>query len=144
MNHPPPNPPRSKLSIGVFLQSEALTQALSQRLDYDRHFVTLLPSSDEFFTFVEQEKQSLDCLILQGVPTLPQLAHQLHGQAILLPAVVVTTDAQVDAAECSEGEPATSSKSAIATKAVDYLGLAFAYHTAEIWLTLKQVDAIND
>jgi len=140
LNH---SPPRSKLSIGIFLQSEVLTQALSPCLDHDRHLVTLLRSSDQFFTFVEQEKQSLDCLILWGSPALPQLTHQLHGQATLLPAVVVTAEA-LPAADQPEGDQSGSLKPTIAPKAIDYLGLAFAYHTAEVWIAPTQFDTIND
>jgi circadian clock protein KaiA len=135
---------RSKLSIGIFLESEPLTQALLPWLDRDRHLITLLQSSDEFFTFVEQEKHSLDCLVLRSSPTLPQLAHQLHGQATLLPAVVVSEEplATVENSQSSTS-PAAIEPTRV-SKAVDYLGLAFAYHTAEVWITPNQFEAVND
>lgn len=150
MNHPSSNLQRSKLLIGIFLESEPLTQALLPWLDRDRHLITLLHTSDEFFTFVEQEKHSLDCLLLHGGPALPELAHQLHGQATLLPAVVVSTktDPPKEPSPTVKGdEPGESSASvepALISKAVDHLGLAFAYHTAEVWITPQQFEAIND
>ncbi|MBW4469105.1 MAG: circadian clock protein KaiA [Stenomitos rutilans HA7619-LM2] len=106
--------------------------------------MTLLQSSDEFFTFVEQEKHSLDCLVLRSSPTLPQLAHQLHGQATLLPAVVVSEEplATVENSQSSTS-PAAIEPTRV-SKAVDYLGLAFAYHTAEVWITPNQFEAVND
>lgn len=147
MNPPLPNLQRSKLSIGIFLESEPLTQALSHGLDHDRHTITLLQSNDEFFTFVDQEKHSLDCLILRGSPTLPQLAHQLHGQATLLPAVVVAEPPPEDLSlspDSSQPDHSPSVEPALASKALDHLGLAFAYHTAEVWITPNQLEAIND
>lgn len=149
MNHPSPNLQRSKLSIGIFLESEPLTQALSPCLDHDRYLVMVLPSSEEFFAFVEAEKHRLDCLILHGNSTLPQFAHQLHGQATLLPAVIVTTKTQPTAAQPSTDpslahDQSHSSEVTIASQALAYLGLAFAYHTAEVWITPDQFDAISD
>jgi circadian clock protein KaiA len=145
---------RSKLSIGIFLESEPLTQALSPWLDHDRHTITLLQSTDAFLTFVEQEKHSLDCLVLRSSPTLPQLAHQLHGRATLLPAVVVTTESHrlEEPPATVESNPSSTSsslgeataESTAVSKAVDYLGLAFAYHTAEVWITPKQFEAISN
>ncbi|XGV95693.1 MAG: circadian clock protein KaiA [Leptolyngbya sp. BL-A-14] len=140
---------RSKLSIGIFLESEPLTQALSHWLDHDRHLITFLQSSDEFFAFVDQEKHSLDCLILHGNTTLPHLAHQLHGQATLLPAVIVTTETRLSstqqaAEQSSEHDAVHTSDAPSISKAVDQLGLAFAYHTAEVWITSGQFEAISD
>ena len=144
MQHPSSNPQRTQLSIGVFLESEPLAQALLQQLDHDRYTVTLLTSSSEFFAFVEQEKQHLDCLILPGTTALLPFTHRLHGQATLLPAIVVAAK-NADVAEQSlETSPTISSETAIATKASDHLGLAFAYHTAEVWITAEQFSAIGD
>jgi circadian clock protein KaiA len=142
LHQPPLTPQRSKLSIGIFLESETLTQALSQRLDHDRHLVNLITSSSGFFSFVEQEKQRLDCLILHGTPDLLQITHRLHGQATLLPAVVVGESgaAAKQAAESGQTAPEETST----TQAVAHLGLAFAYHTAEVWITTEQFNAIGD
>ena len=144
MHHSPSNSQRSKLAIGVFLESAPLTQALSQQLDHERHTATLITSSSAFFTFVEQEKQRLDCLILHGTPALLQIAHRLHGQATLLPAVVVTEEGSVASEQASKSSQLSPLGSTIATEAIDHLGFAFAYHTAEVWITTEQLDAIGD
>lgn len=48
------------------------------------------PESElEFFKFVEQKKQQIDCLILQHYTALPQLILHLKEQTTLLPTVVV-------------------------------------------------------
>ncbi|PSB27753.1 circadian clock protein KaiA [Stenomitos frigidus ULC18] len=121
-----------------------MTQSLSQRLDHDRHAVTLMTSGNDFFAFVEQEKQRLDCLILHGTPALLQFAHRLHGQATLLPAVVITAAASPDAEHASESSQTVSLETAIVAQAIDHLGLEFAYHTAEVWITTEQFNTIGD
>jgi circadian clock protein KaiA len=141
--HPSPNPQRTQLSIGVFLESEPLAQELLQQLDHDRFTATLLTSSSDFFTLVEQEKQRLDCLILHGTPALLQFTHRLHGQATLLPAVVVAAKDTTLVEQASEHNQ-TADEVAIATKAIDHFGLAFAYHTAEVWIEAEQFSAIGD
>ena len=142
MHHPSPTPQRTQLAIGVFLESESLAQALLQQIDHDRHTATLLTSSSDFFAFVEQEKQRLDCLILPGTNALLPFTHQLHGQATLLPAIVVATPNTI--AEPVLETSQTASQTTIATRASDHLGLAFAYHTAEVWITAEQFSAIGD
>lgn len=94
---------------------------------------------------VEREKQHLDCLILSGNAMLPQLANRLHGQAILLPAVIVTTAAQSMAAPDARNDSnllsVTDSGSAPVTDTA--ADLAFAYHTAEVWITAAQFAAMS-
>ena len=147
MHHPSLHPQRSKLLIGVFLESKLLTQAVSQELSIDRHTATLMASSSDFFAIIEQEKQRLDCLILHGTPALLPITHWLHGQATLLPAIIVAAE------DHPASEPVTGGHTTIAlettstastTQAVAHLGVAFAYHTAEVWITTEQLHAIGD
>jgi circadian clock protein KaiA len=108
---------RSHFAIGVFLDSDHLASDVLQQLSGDRYQVSLLRTRDEFLSFVEQEKQQLDCLILQTGSDLPQLANWLHGQAILLPAVFI------DPPPVSPPAPPTH----------------FTYHTAEVLLPADQL-----
>ncbi|HEY9881970.1 MAG TPA: hypothetical protein V6C98_00030, partial [Thermosynechococcaceae cyanobacterium] len=164
LNHPIPHSQRSKLSVGIFLAPESLAQAILERLDHDRYSVTMPKTSSDFFSVVEHEKQHLDCLILQGGSALAPLAKQLHGQATLLPAVIVSTDIALDTLPTTSGtvkpgmatsDPTVSDtnamKAADALNAVEasedtspVVNLAFVYHTAEIWITIAQCDAISD
>jgi circadian clock protein KaiA len=164
LNHPLPHSQYSKLSVGIFLAPESLAQAVLQRLDHDRYSVTMPKTSSDFFTVVEHEKQHLDCLILQGGSALSQLAKQLHGQATLLPAVIVSADIALERTQPTTAgtvmsgmvasNPSVADTNAIA--AVDapnaieasedtpsVLNLAFVYHTAEVWITIAQCDAIS-
>ncbi|HEY9654359.1 MAG TPA: hypothetical protein V6C50_02600, partial [Crinalium sp.] len=164
LNHPSPHSQRSKLSVGIFLAPESLAQAILQRLDHDRYSVTMPKTSSDFFSVVEHEKQHLDCLILQGGSALPQLAKQLHGQATLLPAVIVSADIALDTLPTTSrkvkpgmatSDSAVSNTNVIkvtdASNAIEasegtspVLNLAFVYHTAEVWITIAQCDAISD
>ncbi|MBD2037181.1 circadian clock protein KaiA [Leptolyngbya sp. FACHB-321] len=121
-------------------------------------------TSSDFFSVVEHEKQHLDCLILQGGSALPQLAKQLHGQATLLPAIIVSPDIALETLPTTSGtvksdtttaDPAIPGTNAIQTadaaNAIEasedtspVLNLAFVYHTAEVWITIAQCDAISD
>ncbi len=89
---------------------------------------------EDFCTFVDQEKQRLDCLIFQDTANLPSLTNWLHGQATLLPVVLITRvaddgpDRKV-VAKASDG----SAKSAS----------SFIYHTAEVVLPEEQIDRID-
>ncbi len=145
MNHLSSPYARPKLSIGLFLESAPLTQVVLQHLAPDRHTTTVLQSSEEFCAFVEQEKQRLDCLILEANPTLPHLAKWMHGQATLLPAVIVASaslatgrDPEVHGSQPSD--PGISASTAVNLARTD---LTFTYHTAEIWITADQVDTID-
>jgi len=87
---------RPPLLICAFLEADTLVQRLKQCLEGDRpdapeeRYVLIQPASElEFFTFVEQQKQQIDCLILQHYPPLLQIILHLKEQTILLPTVVV-------------------------------------------------------
>lgn len=81
----------SPLSIGIFLEPDFAAQPLLDALNRDRYHVALHTASDKFCESIEQEKQQLDCLILQNGSALPHLVNWLHGQVIVLPAVILHT-----------------------------------------------------
>jgi circadian clock protein KaiA len=86
------------LSICSLIPSEALAQQLSQALVSDRHTLQNFSDSADFFNFLNQKKQEIDCLLLELTPTLPQVARRLHTSAILLPAVILTAEGTAEAA----------------------------------------------
>jgi len=81
---------RSPLSICTFLRSEALERSVLQFLSVDRYQVIPIAAELEFFRLLSQSKQQIDCLILQEVPELPQIVHQLSQLRTLLPMVVLS------------------------------------------------------
>lgn len=129
-------------------------------LSRDRYTVTQIRSSSEFRQFIEQEKNQIDCLLLQGNTALASTANWLHGQAVLLPAVVLVEERLTQEALVNDGlvkddpdqdEPANQgpakedavktenwvSRSSLSTNS------GFTYHTAEISITLSQLDQLD-
>ncbi|MCL6434402.1 MAG: circadian clock protein KaiA [Leptolyngbyaceae cyanobacterium HOT.MB2.61] len=118
------------LSICVLLKEEPLVQAVLKYLSGKRYTVALLRSVDEFFVFIEQEKQQLDCLVLQADSELPSLTKWLHGQAVLLPAVIIQS-------ESDQAQPPE-------VPLLGHEGEGFTYHTAEVCLNRRQIEQLPE
>ncbi len=124
----------SQLSIGLFLNPDFAAQALLDALNHDRYQVTIHTASDQFYGCIEQEKQQLDCLILQNGSELHHLVNWLHGQAILLPAVILHT-----------GLEGLSTANHDFAHEHDSSGRSpFTYHTAEFHTTPAQFVLTDD
>lgn len=118
---------RPQLSVGIFLESPALSRSLASHLTLDR-YVLHIPESDEaFFDLIEHQKQQLDCLVLQNTPKLRHLINWLHSQATVLPLVIVEADPDASVVR----EPQDSSAT-------------FLYHSAEVWLAWADVAQVVD
>ncbi|MGA9380160.1 MAG: circadian clock protein KaiA [Phormidium sp.] len=83
---------RLSLTICTLLESETLARTLQHYLSDERYVLTRYQSPAEFLQFVEQEKQILDCLILEDSPDLLLLVNQLYAQGTLLPLVILKPD----------------------------------------------------
>ena len=124
---------RPKLFVCVFLNSRELARSVQQALSRDalgtpqeeRHTVVMPESDQAFFSLVEQQRQQLDCLILQDGSQLPSLITWLHKQATLLPIVIL--DAAPPKAEVANLEAPS-----------------FLYHSAEVRLALNQVEEMAE
>lgn len=77
-----------KLTICTFVHSQSLAQSLSQVLSSDRYILHATSSEAEFFDFVEQHKEQLDCLVLQDDSSLLSIINRLYKQRTLLPVVI--------------------------------------------------------
>ncbi len=92
----------------------------------ERRYTVALPrSADEFFALIDQEKQQLDCLVLQANSELSLLTKWLYGQAVLLPAVIIQAESDQD--QLPEAP------------LPDHEGEGFIYHTAEVCLNRGQI-----
>jgi circadian clock protein KaiA len=80
---------RAPLSIFTYLLSSPLAQSLDQYLSSDRYILVHLHSEAELLSLIDQEKQQLDCLILQDDPQLLPLVDRLHRQGTLFPLVTI-------------------------------------------------------
>lgn len=121
---------RPQLCIGIFPDSSALARSLEQTLSRERYAVYVPNSDNAFFQLIEHEKQRLDCIVLQDTPKLRHLVNWLHSQATVLPLVIVEADP--NAPESSEHQKSPDSN------------LSFIYHSAEVWLPLRDIARVSD
>jgi circadian clock protein KaiA len=84
------------LSLCALLTSDDLTRSLQQwvkgaaatKID-EQYDLKLFSRVGEFLVFIQQERQHVDCLILENAPNLSNLLIQLREQPVLLPAVIL-------------------------------------------------------
>jgi len=117
---------RSLLSICIFVKQDALLQLVVAQLHPDFYTYSVTKSFKEFCQVIEQEKQQIDCLILQDDADLTATANWLHGQATLLPAVLLQLPGVDRALNIAETSP------------------AFTYHTAEVPVTSERLLELPD
>ncbi len=113
---------RPQLSIGVYLASD-LARTIEQTLLSDdlndRYTLSIARSENDFFQLIEHQKQQLDCLILEDGEKLITVLNWLRSEAALLPVVIFQDKGrQLDQAE-------------------------FLYHTAEMWVSVTELDQIE-
>jgi circadian clock protein KaiA len=86
-----PGPTAPRLLVCLFLSSQALTDCLKSELHSEQYRLLCPQSAAEFFQMVEQNRQHIDCLVLQdcGDGQLAPLVRWLQ-QATLLPAVLLS------------------------------------------------------
>jgi circadian clock protein KaiA len=121
---------RPQILICALLSSEALIEQLDTVLGSDRYVVIHSVHPEDFFATLEQERLSLDCLILEHQSALESTIHRLHREAMLLPAIILIPDA-------TSGNPSAPNASEL--EALDSHKHA-QYHTAEVILPPSQLD----
>jgi circadian clock protein KaiA len=122
------------------VRSESLVQSLSQVLSSDRYSLHIAASEPEFFDFVEQHKQQLDCLIFEESSLLPFM-NPKYELGLLLPVVIFTKEAKkvrhgVTANDHLDSTQATESSP---PEAAMYL-----FHPAEVQLSKEYVPEIGN
>lgn len=138
-----------QLSICALLFSNTLAQAISDALSHPpqaespkvQYQITILRSNEEFCRFLEQEKQHLDCLILQGDNNLPYLVNWLHRQATLLPVVIILPEDSINQSVIpSDGASPATSLDQAPGEAEESL---FTYHVAEVSMPVTESNNIS-
>lgn len=120
----------------MFVVSQSLTQSLSQFLSDDRYILHFTASESELFSFVEQHKQDLDCLVIQG-DSLQPLMHSLE-QAILLPVVIFPEESEKIRSGVAPSNSSAKITDDTASQPSNYL-----LHAAEVRVELKQAPEIS-
>lgn len=121
----------------MFVVSQSLAQSLSQFLSDDRYILHFTASESELFSFVEQHKQDLDCLVIEGERSLQPLIHSLE-QAILLPVIIFPEESE------KIGSGVAHSSYSAPKITGDHVSepSSCLLHSAEVRVDIKQVDQI--
>ena len=132
-----------QLTICTFVRSPSLTQSLNRFLSSDRYILHPTATESEFFNFVEQNKQSLDCLVLEDKSLLLPLINIWHEQGTHLPVVIFTQFTQESETVKPRVLPHNQSDS---PQEIDYPSspqARYLFHAAEIRLAVTQVREIG-
>lgn len=117
---------RAPLTVCLFLKPEALTQSVTEKLKGDHFSLCTLNSFEAFCSYVKQEKQQIDCLILQNDPGFAAIAEWLKAHATLLPIIVMLSN--------QAGEAPTQAQAAP----------TFSYHIAEVECSIEKLDRLPE
>ncbi|MGP1382442.1 MAG: circadian clock protein KaiA [Thainema sp.] len=101
----------SKLSLCIFIYSDALSQLLIEHLDHQRHTLDFIGSQSELMGLTEDNLHHIDCLVLENSPDLLALLSDLKARHVLLPIVVLNVQADARIAQTSDYENARSNQS---------------------------------
>ncbi len=120
--------------------SQSLAQSLSQFLSSDRYILHSTASEPELFNFVEQHKQYLDCLVLQGETSLRPLINRWYEQGVLLPVIIFPEESGKIRSHITQSHIAENAliTDNTLTEPANYL-----LHAAEVRLDLTQVPEIS-
>ncbi|HEY9877968.1 MAG TPA: circadian clock protein KaiA [Leptolyngbyaceae cyanobacterium] len=85
----------SNLLIDTYIASDKVRQLLGPCLENGSLIIRWNLTEREFFSWTGQNRHRIDCLILQGDVHLVSILDQLKRQGILLPTIVITTEADL-------------------------------------------------
>ena len=110
----------TQLAILIF-SGKQIAQRLRELLKGDRHRLKPVSEADELLDLVQSEP--IDCLIIASDSTILGLFNQLYEQEILLPTIIIESEADTNNGKSSE--------------AATYL-----YHSGEVRLLETEIEAI--
>lgn len=129
---------RPQLSICVYVPSPELVDLVLSNLKSDRYVVVQMNSPEELLQYLTQEKDQLDCLILQEDSELSIWIEQLQHRGIFLPSVIVDPQAKVTQVVTPEEKPSTFDSGEPQTPAE-----SCCYHTSEVYVHLNHLNQVN-
>jgi len=80
----------AQLSLCLFTRTPQIAQSLEEIPRDGLYHLHVFHSSDTFWTYLQDQTEQIDCLILHQDTTLPQLLAQLQNEGKLLPAVILS------------------------------------------------------
>lgn len=103
-------------------------------LQSDRYAITLVDSVEKLLEYVSQEREQLDCLIVQMDMDLTLLVDQFRQQGISLPIVIL--DSQIQSSQPTQSETSASTQSF--SDSPNYI-----YHSSEVCMAVNQLNQIS-
>ncbi len=86
---------RPQIFICTLLNSVSLVDLFTRILEGDRYSL-VHATYDNFLELVEKDKHHIDCLILENTSALTKVVSHLHREAILLPAVLLEMESDIE------------------------------------------------
>lgn len=121
------------------MNSEPLTQSLSQILSGDRYIWLEAGSESNFFDVIEQHKHQIDCLVLEDDGSLKNVTHRLSEQGTLLPVVILPQESKVISFYTTTSHsPPPAQKNNNSSAPTNPL-----FHSAEVRLHLSQLPELS-
>ncbi|MEA5536546.1 circadian clock protein KaiA [Crocosphaera sp. XPORK-15E] len=114
----------TRLSICLYSGDRMLAQSLTKYLSDERYRLYIIEAAEELLTFVTQQSETIDCLIVIREPAILPLFNQLYEQGTLLPVIIIEREAEFEE-NLKEKESPT-----------------FLYHSAEINHVARELDDI--
>lgn len=134
----------SNFLIGIFVISDELTHGLRQCLEGNPYVVNWGVSDLDFLAWVIDNRQKIDCLLIQDGPDVNSLFRRLQEQDILLPTLLISDE--WDSSLQPEGRRPPSPEAA-SSNANNAKAAAEApppdYHGAVIRLTAAKLDQLE-
>lgn len=114
----------SQLSIYIFVPSIEITQSINNLLTDNRYCVNQINTAEELKTFVQENKEKIDCLIILHNYSSLGVMSEFYEQGILLPVIII--------------QPENLSLNSAKKETPKYL-----YHNAEVLMNLEQLEDIS-
>ncbi len=108
-------------------------------LPSDRYAVVQVDSIDELLKYITQEREQVDCLIVEENIELTTVVEQLKHQNISLPTVIL--DSEKTSSQTQQTPPASDSPPETQTSISPMIN--YLYHSSEVHLGVKQLNQIN-
>lgn len=108
-----------KLSICSLVETPGLRSSVSEVLRSECYAVIFFTKNPDFTEFVNQEKQNIDCLLLEDTPEALHALSTLKASATLLPTVVLMQRSPIGANQLTESQRTESQRTEIDANAAD-------------------------
>lgn len=122
------------------MHSQPLAQSLSQVLSSDRYILHATSSEPEFFDFLDQHKEHLDCLVLQDNSSLLNIINRLYKQGTLLPVVIFPKETEDNTYSVVTKTPPDTMRITESYSSTEENPL---FHAAEVRLSVAQLAEIG-